>query len=114
MVDGGGTFPVEMFVDRKKPPEERQKKSVWERLPEGIDRITFIQKTIGRPLLQMMHAVRKLTNPLLFQGNLARKRYFEGWYFRHVSGDRKSVFALIPGVSLSSQGSTAPENRLAE
>jgi hypothetical protein len=53
----------------------------------------------------MINAVRKLTNPLLFQGNLAKKRYFEGWYFKHVSGDRKSVFALIPGVSLSSRGS---------
>lgn len=36
-----------------------------------------------------------------FQGNIFRKRYFEGWYFKHVSHDLNSVFAFIPGVSIS-------------
>jgi hypothetical protein len=53
----------------------------------------------------MAHALRKLTHPLLFQGSTAKKRYFEGWYFKQVSADGRSVFALIPGISLSPRGS---------
>ncbi len=43
----------------------------------------------------------KAYNPILFQGNLSNDRYFEGWYFKHVSNDRKHVFSFIPGVSLT-------------
>lgn len=43
----------------------------------------------------------KLFHPELFQGNLRKKRYFEGWYFKHVSYDLSSVYAFIPGVSLA-------------
>ena len=39
--------------------------------------------------------------PPVFQGNLGSKRYFEGWYFKQVSRDQKSVVSFIPGVSLS-------------
>ena len=53
----------------------------------------------------MTDAARRRLNPVLFQGNLRAKNYFEGWYFKHVSADRRSVFALIPGVSLSAKGS---------
>ena len=45
--------------------------------------------------------LRRFVNPVLFQGNLRSRRFFEGWYFKHVSADRKSVYALIPGISLS-------------
>jgi tocopherol cyclase len=55
----------------------------------------------------MAHPLRKLTHPLLFQGSTAKRRYFEGWYFKHVSADGRSVFALIPGISLSPRGSHA-------
>ncbi len=47
----------------------------------------------------------KIFRPWVFQGTLRRKNYFEGWYFKHVSADRKSVYAIIPGISLSGQGS---------
>lgn len=40
-----------------------------------------------------------------FQGNIFRKKYFEGWYFKHVSNDLKNVFAFIPGISMSDAGS---------
>lgn len=53
----------------------------------------------------MTDAARRRLNPVLFQGNLRSRNYFEGWYFKHVSADRRSVFALIPGVSLSPKGS---------
>jgi tocopherol cyclase len=53
------------------------------------------------------HALRRFFHPILFQGDLRRRRYFEGWYFKHVAADGGAVFAFIPGVSLSSAGSTA-------
>ncbi len=43
----------------------------------------------------------KLYKPELFQGNLRKKNYFEGWYYKHVSHDLKNVLSFIPGVSLS-------------
>lgn len=42
----------------------------------------------------------KINNPILFQGDLKSKNYFEGWYFKQVSADCKSVLSLIPGISL--------------
>ncbi len=27
----------------------------------------------------------RLFHPEVFQGSLSQKRYFEGWYFKHVS-----------------------------
>jgi len=42
--------------------------------------------------------------PWAFQGSLSRKKYFEGWYFKHVSADRQQVWSFIPGISLSSNG----------
>jgi hypothetical protein len=43
----------------------------------------------------------KILNPELFQGNLKKKNYFEGWYFKHVSKNLDNVFSFIPGISLS-------------
>lgn len=40
-------------------------------------------------------------NTEVFQGNLTKKNYFEGWYYKHVSADRNSVLAFIPGISLA-------------
>lgn len=37
----------------------------------------------------------------LFQGNLKKKQYFEGWYFKQVSFDEQHVISLIPGISLN-------------
>jgi len=44
----------------------------------------------------------KVFSPWAFQGSLKRNDYFEGWYFKHVSADRKQVWSFIPGISLSS------------
>jgi tocopherol cyclase len=55
----------------------------------------------------MRRALKRFMNPLHFQGSLKRRRYFEGWYFKHVAADRGAVFAFIPGISLSARGSTA-------
>ncbi|MFO7852491.1 MAG: tocopherol cyclase family protein [Bacteroidota bacterium] len=47
----------------------------------------------------------KVFKPWVFQGSKSRKNYFEGWYFKHVSADRKQVYAIIPGISLSEHDS---------
>ena len=46
----------------------------------------------------MLNKVRK---PILFQGNLRKKDYFEGWYYKQVTADEKISLSFIPGVSLS-------------
>ena len=43
----------------------------------------------------------RIFNPEIFQGNLKKKNYFEGWYFKHVSNDLKQVYSFIPGISLN-------------
>ena len=43
----------------------------------------------------------KLYHPEIFQGNLSSKRYFEGWYYKHVTADLQHVYSFIPGISLN-------------
>ena len=43
----------------------------------------------------------RIYRPEAFQGNLKKKGYFEGWYFKHVSKDLTNVYSFIPGVSLN-------------
>jgi tocopherol cyclase len=43
----------------------------------------------------------KIYQPEIFQGDLNKKNYFEGWYYKHVSYDLKNVFSFIPGISLT-------------
>jgi hypothetical protein len=45
--------------------------------------------------------MRRIFSPELFQGSLKKKRYFEGWYFKHVSKDLNNVFSFIPGISIT-------------
>ena len=47
-----------------------------------------------------MKWINKLYNPSIYQGNLRKKNYFEGWYYKFVNGDGTQAFALIPGVSV--------------
>ena len=47
----------------------------------------------------------RVFRPWAFQGSLKRRNYFEGWYFKHVSADRKNVWSFIPGVSLNKKHS---------
>jgi tocopherol cyclase len=42
----------------------------------------------------------KLWQPAVFQGNLKKTGYFEGWYYKNVSPDEKVAYEVIPGVSL--------------
>lgn len=43
----------------------------------------------------------RIYKPEIFQGDLKKKNYFEGWYFKHVSKDLKQVYSFIPGISLT-------------
>ncbi len=44
---------------------------------------------------------KKVNNPILFQGDLNKKKYFEGWYYKQVSLESKKVISFIPGISLN-------------
>lgn len=46
----------------------------------------------------MLKRMNKIMDPTRFQGT-KNKEYFEGWYFKLVSKDRKTVMAIIPGIS---------------
>ena len=43
----------------------------------------------------------RIYHPEIFQGNLKKKQYFEGWYYKHVTSDLKHVWSFIPGISLN-------------
>jgi tocopherol cyclase len=43
----------------------------------------------------------RIYSPEIFQGDLKKKNYFEGWYFKHVSADLEKVWSFIPGISLT-------------
>ncbi len=62
---------------------------------------TFVQLiTIGG-----MSLFDKINNPNQFQGNLKKKNYFEGWYYKQVTADQQTSLSFIPGVSLNKQDS---------
>ncbi|MDE1549749.1 tocopherol cyclase family protein [Jeotgalibaca caeni] len=42
---------------------------------------------------------------LNFQGNLKKRRYFEGWYYKQVSFDEKRAISFIPGMTLNEKDS---------
>lgn len=50
------------------------------------------------------YVIKKMRHPEMFQGYKKSKNYFEGWYFKMVSANGSSIFSVIPGVSLSSDG----------
>lgn len=49
--------------------------------------------------------LKKIGNTAIFQGNKKKNEYFEGWYFKMVSKDGSSIISVIPGISLSRDGS---------
>jgi tocopherol cyclase len=51
--------------------------------------------------------IHKIYHPEIFQGSLRKKRYFEGWYFKHISPDQTSVISVIPGISIDGNDSHA-------
>jgi hypothetical protein len=49
---------------------------------------------------------RRIWKPEVYQGTSDMKKYFEGWYFKIVDKEEKSVYAIIPGVSFDKKGNT--------
>mgnify|MGYP006963481750 CR=1 FL=1 len=62
-------------------------------------------KFVDYPKVQAYKA-KKSKNSSMFQGNKKTKKYFEGWYFKMVSQDEISILSVIPGISISEDGST--------
>ena len=52
----------------------------------------------------MDSVARRIWNPATYQGGNKTRRYFEGWYFKQVDAEEKTVLAVIPGVSFSQDG----------
>lgn len=48
--------------------------------------------------------INQLLHPAAFQGSTRKIKYFEGWYFKHVSKDNKAL-SVIPGISYDINGS---------
>jgi hypothetical protein len=54
-----------------------------------------------------MNAIRRLKAvwyPDAYHGWGKTRRYFEGWYVKIVSADRRHAFAFIPGISMAADG----------
>lgn len=45
-----------------------------------------------------------MRSPAFFLGGGRNDRYFEGWYFKCISRDRRHAVALIPGMAITPQG----------
>ena len=54
----------------------------------------------------MPYFLRRIWSPAIYQGGNINRRYFEGWYFKQADAEGKQVFAVIPGVSFSEDGSS--------
>lgn len=48
--------------------------------------------------------LKKIGNTTIFQGNKKKRKYFEGWYFKLVAADGSKILSVIPGLSLSANG----------
>ena len=55
---------------------------------------------LGYQDTDVMLVFKKIWRPVLFQGSLKNKKYFEGWYYKQTSGDEKTIISFIPGISL--------------
>lgn len=51
--------------------------------------------------------IKTLYRPEAFQGNMKRKNYFEGYFFKLVSEDNKNAISIIPGICLNEEDSHA-------
>jgi len=54
----------------------------------------------------MPDVLRRIWNPAMYQGGQVSRRYFEGWYYKHVDASESRAVAIIPGVSFSADGRT--------
>lgn len=50
-----------------------------------------------------MNSFPKIKRPFILQGSLQKKKYFEGWYFKQVNGQRQQSVSFIFGFSTNPQ-----------
>ena len=48
--------------------------------------------------------IRGIWNPELYHGWGKKRKFFEGWYYKVVSGDEQHAYAFIPGVAMDENG----------
>jgi tocopherol cyclase len=48
-----------------------------------------------------LRPLHKIRNPEIFQGDLKKSHYFEGWYFKLVDDTGKNSIAIIPTIALN-------------
>lgn len=46
----------------------------------------------------MIKSLKKKLNPTCYQGNDNSSQHFEGWYFKIIDKNERSLFAIIPGI----------------
>lgn len=52
----------------------------------------------------MFKKLNAFFNPEQFQGWGKKRNYFEGWYFKVVTADASSAYAIIPGIAMDTNG----------
>ena len=52
----------------------------------------------------MFKKLNAFFNPEQFQGWSKKRNYFEGWYFKVVTADASSAYAIIPGIAMDTNG----------
>lgn len=83
---------------------------VWFMIVQGIFLSSLIAQRkaeINLPTASdhgFLYGIRKIYQPPWFQGANRKHPYFEGWYFKMVSGDGNHIWAVIPGISLTEDG----------
>ena len=45
----------------------------------------------------------KMIKPMKFKGKNKKRNYFEGWYYKCVTLDRKTTLSFIPGISINKE-----------
>ncbi len=48
--------------------------------------------------------LKSIFNPDMYHGWGIKNSYFEGWYFKLVNREANKIFAIIPGISIDSDG----------
>jgi tocopherol cyclase len=54
-----------------------------------------------------MGIIARKLHPEWFQGNLRKRFYFEGWYFKIIDKNSENIYAIIPGIALNKKSQSS-------
>ena len=54
-----------------------------------------------------MGLIARKLHPEWFQGNLRKRFYFEGWYFKIIDKNSDNIYAIIPGIALNKRNNSS-------